>query len=130
MIHIKLYFEYTLYVNYIKDVIIMKEERFTELDKDDIKRIITCRQYKWLDDMESEYSEYRFFLEKLKSIKDVKYIGTRDMVYVVSSDYKYKDIKFTMIVDLEYESVDFLVDDCKKVEDIRNLIEGIIKECM
>lgn len=35
-----------------------------------------------------------------------------------------------MIVDLEYESVDFLVDDCKKVEDIRNLIEGIIKECM
>lgn len=80
--------------------------------------------------MESEYSEYRFFLEKLKSIKDVKYIGTRDMVYVVSSDYKYKDIKFTMIVDLEYESVDFLVDDCKKVEDIRNLIEGIIKECM
>ncbi|MFQ9617650.1 MAG: hypothetical protein ACLRY8_19850, partial [Clostridium butyricum] len=78
----------------------------------------------------SEYSEYRFFLEKLKSIKDVKYIGTRDMVYVVSSDYKYKDIKFTMIVDLEYESVDFLVDDCKKVEDIRNLIEGIIKECM
>ena len=95
----------------------MKEERFTELDKDDIKRIIPCRQY-------------RFFLEKLKSIKDVKYIGTRDMVYVVSSDYKYKDIKFTMIVDLEYESVDFLVDDCKKVEDIRNLIEGIIKECM
>lgn len=84
----------------------------------------------WLDDMESEYSEYRFFLEKLKSIKDVKYIGTRDMVYVVSSDYKYKYIKFTMIVDLEYESVDFLVDDCKKVEDIRNLIEGIIKECM
>ena len=108
----------------------MKEERFTELDKDDIKRIIPCRQYKWLDDMESEYSEYRFFLEKLKSIKDVKYIGTRDMVYVVSSDYKYKDIKFTMIVDLEYESVDFLVDDCKKVEAIRNLIEGIIKECM
>lgn len=108
----------------------MKEERFTELDKDDIKRIIPSRQYKWLDDMESEYSEYRFFLEKLKSIKDVKYIGTRDMVYVVSSDYKYKDIKFTMIVDLEYESVDFLVDDCKKVEDIRNLIEGIIKECM
>ena len=108
----------------------MKEERFTELDKDDIKRIIPCRQYKRLDDMESEYSEYRFFLEKLKSIKDVKYIGTRDMVYVVSSDYKYKDIKFTMIVDLEYESVDFLVDDCKKVEDIRNLIEGIIKECM
>ena len=74
----------------------MKEERFTELDKDDIKRIIPCRQYKWLDDMESEYSEYRFFLEKLKSIKDVKYIGTRDMVYVVSSDYKYKDIKFTL----------------------------------
>lgn len=50
----------------------MKEERFTELDKDDIKRIIPCRQYKWLDDMESEYSEYRFFLEKLKSILELE----------------------------------------------------------
>jgi len=113
---------------YIKDVINMKEERFTELDKDDSKRFIPCKQYKWLDDQDSEYSEYKFFLENLKYNKEVKYIETRDMVYIAASDYTYKGIKFTMIVDLDYESVDFLVEDVKKVEIIRNLIEEIIKE--
>ena len=39
----------------------MKEERFTELDKDDSKRFIPCKQYKWLNDMNAEYSEYKFF---------------------------------------------------------------------
>lgn len=108
----------------------MKEERFTELDKDDSKRFIPCKQYKWLDDMNSEYSEYKFFIEKLKYNKEVKYIETRDMVYISASDYIYKDIKFTMIVDLDYESVDFLVEDTEKVEIIRNFIEGIIKDSL
>ena len=108
----------------------MKEERFTELDKDDSKRFIPCKQYKWLNDMNAEYSEYKFFLEKLKYNKEVKYIETRDMVYIAATDYIYKDIKFTMIVDLDYESVDFLVQDIEKVEIIRNFIEEIIKDSL
>ena len=80
--------------------------------------------------MNSEYSEYKFFLEKLKYNKEVKYIETRDMVYIAASDYIYKDIKFTMIVDLDYESVDFLVEDTEKVEIIRKFIEEIIKDSL
>lgn len=52
------------------------------------------------------------------------------MVYIAASDYIYKDIKFTMIVDLDYESVDFLVEDIEKVEIIRNFIEEIIKDSL
>jgi hypothetical protein len=33
MIHIKLYFEYTLYVNYIKDVIIMNKKNISNVKK-------------------------------------------------------------------------------------------------
>ena len=108
----------------------MKEDRFTELDKDDHKRFIPCKQYKWLDDMDEEYSEYKFFIEKFRHNKEVKYIETRDMVYTIASDYIYKDIKFTMVVDLDYESVDFLVEDIEKVEIIREFVERTIKDSL
>ena len=40
MIHIKLYFEYTLYVNYIKDVIIMNKKIYQIL-----KKLVLLYQY-------------------------------------------------------------------------------------
>jgi len=99
----------------------------TSIVSDKANRFYTCKLPEWLPNYNNTYQEYNFFKEKLRTNNSVKLLKEQELIYIQVSEYEYNGIEFNMVLDLDYDFVEFLVKDETKIDIIRKLVEDMIK---
>ncbi len=74
------------------------------------------------------YGEYEFLKERLLEHSDIQLLSEEEVIYVRIAKYIFRDLEFQLVLDLDYNSSHFYVEDLSKVSSVRDLVEEIISK--
>ncbi len=76
------------------------------------------------------YGEYEFLKEMLLEHSDIQLLSEEEILYVRIAKFLFRQIEFQLVLDLDYSSTHFYVEDLSKLNSVRDLVEEIISKLL